>query len=133
MKQNHSKTLKQYSKIEVELNRLHSQKAAIKHKLKIYDKSERRARTRTLIQLGGLLTITPLSDICKIELGDDLQINHQDKADTLLGILHTLCENFFEHIDESDLEHFKTLGTHLRISHEMNKKNIQQTQKSEGK
>ncbi len=132
MNKNYTKTLKQYSKIEVELNRLHSQKAAIKHKLKIYDKSERRARTRTLIQLGGLFTISPLLDICKIELGDDLQINHQDKSDTLLGILKTLCEHLPEKLNDSDLEHFKNLGNHARISHEINKKNTPQTQKSGG-
>lgn len=118
-----SKTSKQYSKIEVELNRLHAEKASIQHKLKIKNKSERRARTRTLIQIGGLLTITPLCDICKIELGDDLQINHQDKADTLLGILKTICEHIPENINDSDLEHFKNIGTHLRISHEMDKGN----------
>ena len=122
MKQNYIKALKQYSDIEVELNRLHSAKAALQNKLKVVDKSERKSRTRTLIQLGGLLNISPLLSLCEIELGDDLQINHQDKADTLLGLLSTICDNLPEAINESELDHFKNLGCALRVNHEFKKK-----------
>ena len=122
MKQNYIKTLKQYSDIEVELNRLHSQKAALQYKLKTYDKHERKSRTRTLIQLGGLLNISPLLSLCEIELGDDLQISHQDKADTLLGLLSTICDNLPETINGSELDHFKNLGYALRVNHEFKKK-----------
>lgn len=34
---------------------------------------ERRARTRTLIQLGGLIERSGLMDVLKIEVGQDLQ------------------------------------------------------------
>ncbi len=108
---------KKYSNIEVQLNRLLSQKASIQHKLKIKNKSERKARTRTLIQLGGILSLTPLLDICDIHLDDDLQLSYQDKADTLLGILHTLCEHLPEKLNISDLERFKHIGNSLRSSH----------------
>ena len=121
-KQNYIKSLKQYSDIEVELNRLHSQKAALQLKLKTMDKTERKSRTRTLIQLGGLLNISPLLSLCEIELGDDLQISHQDKADTLLGIISVLCNNLPEAINEGELDHFKNLGSALRLNHEFKKK-----------
>ena len=112
---------KKYSNIEVQLNRLLSQKASLQHKLKIKNKSERKSRTRTLIQLGGILSLTPLLDICDIHLGDDLQISHQDKADILLGILSFLLENFPNDISSSDLTHFQNFGKSFRLSHVMNK------------
>ena len=108
---------KKYSNIEVQLNRLLSQKASIQHKLKIKNKSERKARTRTLIQLGGILSLTPLLDICDIHLGDDLQLSYQDKADFLLGVLHTLCEHLPDTLSPSDLSHFQNIGKSLRSSH----------------
>lgn len=48
----------------------------------------RKARTRSLIQLGGLVTLTGLLDYCDIEIGEDLQedITAMDKAAILLGI-----------------------------------------------
>ena len=48
----------------------------------------RRARTRTLIQVGGLVSLSGLLSICHIEEGEDLQadIESRDKAATLLGI-----------------------------------------------
>ena len=106
-----------YSNIEVQLNRLLSQKASIQHKLKIKNKSERKARTRTLIQLGGILSLTPLLDICDIHLGDDLQISHQDNADLLLGILSSLLDNFPDNLSNTDLSHFQNIGKSLRSSH----------------
>jgi hypothetical protein len=50
--------------IQIKLNRLYSQKTALEHKLKRSD--FRKKRTRTLIQIGGLLELTPLPAICKI-------------------------------------------------------------------
>lgn len=54
------------------------------------DKNEqRKARTRTLIQLGGVLKLTGLLDYCDIKVGEDLQedITAMDKSAVLLGIL----------------------------------------------
>jgi len=55
---------------------------------------ERNARTRTLIQLGGILVKSGLVDHVGIPLGADLQNNadHQAKAYELLNIL----ENHFK-------------------------------------
>ncbi len=112
---------KRYSNIEVQLNRLLSQKASLQHKLKIKNKSERKSRTRTLIQLGGILSLTPLLDICDIHLGDDLQLSHQDKADILLGILSSLLDNLPDTLSPSDLTYFQNIGKSFRLSHIVNK------------
>jgi hypothetical protein len=75
--------------------------------------TNRNARTRTLIQLGGLIDLTPLLTICNIKLGEDLQIDHRDKAATLLGILATFLNQLPEDIDVEDLELFKVVGLKL--------------------
>jgi len=114
---------KKYSNINVQLNRLLSQKASLQHKLKLKNKAERKSHTRTLIQLGGILSLTPFLDICDIHLGDDLQINHQDNADILLGILSSLLDNLPDTLSHSDLTHFKNIGKAFRVSHILNKHN----------
>jgi hypothetical protein len=73
----------------------------------------RNFRTRTLIQLGGLLDLTPLLSICRIELGDDLQLVHRDKAASLLGILVTTLNQLPDDIEAEDLEKFKIVGLKL--------------------
>lgn len=102
--------LKELSGIEVKMNRLLSQKAALKNKLKRKENNQRRARTRTLIQLGGLLNLTPLLSICGIELGDDLQLEHPDKAAMLLGILSELSQQLPEEIPPDLFEHYRHVG-----------------------
>ena len=104
---------KKLSNIEVSLNRLRSQKAVLQHKLKKYDNKQRKARTRTLIQLGGLLDLTPLPSICGINLEDDLQIDHQDKAAALLGILVNAADQLPENISAEELSQFKIVGIKL--------------------
>ena len=74
------------SDIKIKLSRLYAEKAALKHKIEKQESSTRKARTRTLIQMGGLLELTPLPALCEIQLGDDLQGEHQSKAALLLGI-----------------------------------------------
>ena len=101
---------KKHANIEVQLNRLLAQKASLQNKLKIKNKTERKARTRTLIQLGGLLSLTPILDICNIHLGEDLQLLHQDKADMLLGILSSLANQLSANISPSELSHFGILA-----------------------
>ena len=101
---------KKLSRIEVKTNRLLSQKAALKNKLKKTENRQRKARTRTLIQLGGLLDLTPLPSICDIKPGDDLQLEHPDKAATLLGILSELSQHLPEEISPDLLEHYRGVG-----------------------
>jgi hypothetical protein len=109
----HTDLDKKFTDIEISLNRLRSQKAALQHKQKRKENSDRKARTRTLIQLGGLLDLTPLLSICGIELGDDLQLDQQNKAATLLGILVSVTNQLPENINEEELENFRKIGVKL--------------------
>jgi hypothetical protein len=97
-------------KTEILLNRLQYQKAALQHKKKHQQNSERKARTRTLIQMGGLLEITPLPSICNINLGDDVQLDHPEKSATLLGLLLHLSEQIPETASPDDLKKFRKIG-----------------------
>ena len=90
------------AKIDIKINRLLSQKSVIQHKLKKRAKNQRKARTRTLIQLGGLLNLTPL--LSNIELGDDLQLEHIDKATMLLGLLSDLSDQLPEQFSDEEIE-----------------------------
>jgi hypothetical protein len=99
-----------YANIEIKLHRLYAKKAALEHKLKRSENSQRKARTRTLIQMGGLLDLTPLPSICGINLGDDLQLDHPDKSATLLGILVHLWDKFPDAISDENLEKFRNIG-----------------------
>lgn len=53
------------------------------------DTAERRADTRTKIQLGGLVIKSGLADLLNIQPGDDLQVYdiHFDKVAIILGAL----------------------------------------------
>ncbi len=79
---------------ERRLNKLRSQKAALEHRMKLNDTSKRRARTRTLIQLGGLVSMSGLLDIVDIQEGEDLQLDtiSQDKSASLLGLFLSFVE-----------------------------------------
>lgn len=101
------------TKTKIKINRLLAQKATLQHKMKKQENSKRKARTRTLIQLGGLLDLTPLLAICKIELGEDLQLDHPDKSATLLGILVNFCNKLPKHLTDQDLAEFKSVGKNL--------------------
>lgn len=65
-----------------------------KHKMKQESKSARKARTRTLIQVGGLVQRSGLMAAFGIEPGDDLQdYEHIHKARQLLGLLDEIEPN----------------------------------------
>lgn len=97
--------------LQVQLNRLYSQKAALKAKQTKTAKVKRMSRTRTLIQIGGLVQKSGLLEACGITEGDDLQgdIANLDKAATLLGILHEAMET----IDLTDPSPFQKIGKRL--------------------
>lgn len=67
------------------LNRLRALRHTLQHKLDLSSRSERKARTRTLIQLGGLVHKCGLTERFGIALGEDLQleVNSRDKAKRL--------------------------------------------------
>ena len=75
------------TRLDQKLNRLRDQKARL-----MADPS-RAHRTRTLIQLGGLILKSGWLEAFDIEVGSDLQNIHQrDKAATLLGALMHLSQ-----------------------------------------
>jgi hypothetical protein len=78
------------------INRLQSEKTALRNKMEKNTATERRARTRTLIQIGSLIKLVGLAQLCDIEEGDDLQldIESRDKAALLLGILTDVVADF---------------------------------------
>ena len=73
----------------VQINRLQSNRAILLTKSLKENNSDRRSRTRTLIQLGGLVKLSGLLDYCQISLGVDLQIDSSttNSSALLLGIL----------------------------------------------
>ena len=75
----------------------------------------RRARTRTLIQLGGLVTLSGLAQVCEIEEGENLQgePDAQKKAAVLLGVLVDASEKLLGHDSPAELEKFARFGVTL--------------------
>jgi Conjugal transfer protein TraD len=90
------KLLRKTDDIQIKLNRLYAKKASLDLKLKTKINKSRKSRTRTLIQVGGLVNMLGLLDYCEIKLGDDLQTDFEakQKALTLLGMLVNLQEQF---------------------------------------
>lgn len=61
--------------------------------MKLKKQAERKLRTRTLIQLGGLIQKSGVMDAFHITPGDDLQdYENLEKASQLLGFLHEVFE-----------------------------------------
>jgi Conjugal transfer protein TraD len=93
-----------------------SEKAALIHHEKRNLHAKRKARTRTLIQMGGLLKLAGLFDIFGIQEGEDLQLNPeaQEKANALLGWLWSVLQD--NQIDAEQLQSFAARGrTALRM------------------
>lgn len=69
----------------------------------------RKLRTRTLIQLGGLMQKSGLMDILNIEMGEDLQdYENLFKASQVLGFLQESLEKY--DIDDSLTAQWKKTG-----------------------
>ncbi len=94
---------KTYKTLRVFLNRLNAMQTAMMSEKQRTSKQMRKARTRTLIQMGALVKLSGLSDLCDIQEEEDLQINleAQDKAALLLGLLMTLQDTYSEEEKES--------------------------------
>lgn len=110
------------------LNRLKSLKSRFNSAQNNYNNVQRKARTRTLIQLGGILNMVGLPSLCGINEGDDLQfdLENQDKAATLLGMLAHLNEKLLDppHSLETNngiLEEFKQSGIRMMKDHQAKK------------
>jgi hypothetical protein len=95
------------NKIDAKLNRLKSKRAMLERQTEVQSKQMRMGRTRTLIQMGGLLSLVNMHQWFDIELGDDLQtdLNKRDQSMMLLGLLETVTEQMPKQFsDERKLE-----------------------------
>lgn len=101
--------------MRVSSNRILSSIARTNTSLNTIQLDERRARTRTLIQAGGLLNLSGLLEFCSIEEGEDLQYDLESryKAATLLGILSETFQTLVENPDPKQILKFRNLGTLL--------------------
>ncbi|MFN9001701.1 MAG: conjugal transfer protein TraD [Holosporales bacterium] len=101
------------------INRLRSQRQRLENYSAKRDLSLRRARTRTLIQLGGLLHMMGLSDYVGIQQGDDLQLDlhASNKAATLLGILLEKFQELHESPSKEELLKWQTAGISYMKTH----------------
>jgi hypothetical protein len=119
-----------------DLNRLHSLKAQLNNRQKKAGNTDRKARTRTLIQMGGMLNMLGLPQLCGINDGEDLQqdLESKDKAATLLGLLVHLNETLAVAplvLDPCALEQFKQRGIRMMKDHETQKLRAVSAQKNE--
>lgn len=94
-------------------NRNLSAFAKISHLMQKQNIQDRKLRTRTLIQTGGLLSLSGLLEQCDIIEGEDLQSDPEgyEKGATLLGILIEASEALLHNNDDQQLEKYKQIGT----------------------
>ncbi len=104
------------SALESQLNRLKAKRVALEREQIAATKQERKRRTRTKIQLGGLLEMVGLTERFDIVMGDDLQLNQedQDKSATLLGLLVSLIEQLPPNLDKVALKNKGILFLKMR-------------------
>ncbi|MGV8948493.1 MAG: hypothetical protein ACOH2E_03895 [Candidatus Paracaedibacter sp.] len=92
------------------MNRNQSSYVKETHHIKIQAEENRRRRTVTLIEVGGLLSLSGLLEQCNISLGEKLRsdLEGYEKAATLLGILIEASEMLLN--EENKMEIYKELG-----------------------
>lgn len=75
---------------------LEQKKRHLKERMNMTNSSLRKKRTRTLIQLGGLIEISGILPKLNIALGDDLQRDEEafEASATLMGALNEIVESF---------------------------------------
>ncbi len=111
------------SDLEARINRLKSQKASLEHKQKMHTKSERMLRTRTLIQVGGLVSISGLLERFDIALGDDLQLDEKAKSKSkiVMGVLMSVIEQLPKNLNQEDLERLSKKGASAMVARAIQK------------
>ena len=93
-------------------NRNTSSFAKVSHLMQKQGTQERKLRTRSLIQAGGLLSLSGLLEQCEIFEGEDLQSDPEgyEKGATLLGILIDASEKLLQNNDTQQMQRFKKIG-----------------------
>ena len=94
------------------MNRNTSSFAKVSHLMQKQGTQERKLRTRTLIQAGGLLSLSGLLEQCDISEGEDLQndLEGHEKAATLLGVLMDASETLLQNFDTQQMQRFRKIG-----------------------
>lgn len=111
---------KKLDAVKAKINRLKAQKARLEHLTENKTKQERISRTRTLIQMGGMLSMVNIPRWLDIELGDDLQtdMNKQDQSMMLLGLLSTVAEQLPSTFSEERKTELKLKGMRYMKRHQ---------------
>jgi len=103
---------KKLQRLRQQLNRLKSTLNRERNKMKQQHQSDRKARTRLLIQIGGILHKSGLMDAFSIATGADLQdYKNREKAAALLGFLVTCFEK--NSFDDANLGEWRSIGKRL--------------------
>lgn len=86
--------------------------AKVSHLMQKESTQERKLRTRTLIQAGGLLSLSGLLEQCDISEGEDLQSDPEGykKGAALLGFLTDASESLLRKSDPQQMEKFTQMG-----------------------
>ena len=105
-------SLSKITDLQKKINDLVLKKNSIKSQQSNFSRSDRKKRTRPLIQAGALLNMMGFFDLCGITEGDDLEIDieNKDKAAVLLGMLETFKTTLSPFLSNHDKEHFKNIG-----------------------
>ena len=116
-------TSKDITDLESQINRLKSQKAALETKQKMDSKRDRMQRTRTLIQVGGLVSLSGLLERFGITLGDDLQLNQdaKEKSKIITGVLMSVMEQLPPNLSDTDLKRLSKKGESVMMSRAIQK------------
>ena len=95
------------------MNRNYTSLAKQTHKMQTKSMQDRKLRTRTLIQGGGLLSLSGLFELCGIIEGADLQgdLDGYERGATLLGILIEASEKLLHTNDKKIMDMYKEIGT----------------------
>lgn len=101
------------------INDLESKKQIIQNAQFVVSKSDRKKRTRTLIQVGALLKMLGFFELCDIVEGDDLEKDQNAKNHTavLIGILESLKSELSPFLSDAEKEHFKNIGIRVLKMH----------------
>lgn len=111
--------VKKLDALNTKLNRLKAQKARLEKISESQGKQLRMSRTRTLIQMGGLLSMVNIPSWFDIELGDDLQtdMEKQDQSLMLLGLLATVAEQLPQKFSDDRKTELKLKGQRFIKDH----------------
>ena len=109
---NESSTLKSLKRATRRLNQYHQLLAYRKEQLKMQQKNMRAQRTRTLIQVGGVVQKSGLLDTFSIQLGEDLQdFESRPKGYALLGFLYDALNQ--TNYTDTNCAHWEHMGKRL--------------------